>query len=579
MNVMKNDLVFTPDGVADRAALRRVSSRKLGELLISGNLITREDLDQALEIQGKEGGRLGEILVKQGKVQPENILSVISVQSNVPMVDLKDQKIDPSVISLLTEEIARKSTILPIELKEDVLVMAMAYPDDVRTIRDIATRTGKSVQIVLALPADILNAIDLYYRAGKEIENSVGQMAGTAAAKEETIAEVTDQTPVAQTLELILKQAVKDRASDIHVEPQKGHLRIRFRIDGILNDMYTLPISVHAPLVSRIKILSQMNIAEQRRSQDGQMSTKVRNKDIDIRVASMLTSHGERVALRILDKTLSPLSLEEVGFLPEQLGKYRNVLRSPFGTVLVGGPTGSGKTTTLYASLNTFDRKALNIITIEDPVEYEFKDINQTQINPKAGITFASGLRTILRHDPDVVLVGEIRDRDTAEIATQASLTGRLVLATIHANDAISILFRLIDLGIEPFLIAPTLVGAMAQRMVRRICPYCKTNIKPSAEEEIAFIKEFKESPRTVSVGKGCNMCANTGYRGRVALTELLVMTENLRRMVLSGASADEIKNASLKEGMLTMQRDGILKVKMGITTFSEVLRTTFSIY
>jgi type II secretory ATPase GspE/PulE/Tfp pilus assembly ATPase PilB-like protein len=579
MNVMKSNLVFSADGSPDHSAVARVSSKKLGEMLIAGNLISQEDLDHALQIQSKDGGRLGEILIRQGLVQPEDIMSVISSQSNVPMVDLKDHKIDPSVLLLVTEEIARKATVIPLELREDILVLAMAYPDDVRTIRDIATRSGKSVQVVLALPAHISNAIDLYYRAGKEIENSVGQMTTAASAKEETIAEVTDQTPIAQTLELILKQAVKDRASDIHIEPQTKNLRIRFRIDGILNDMYSLPISVHAPLVSRIKILSQMNIAEQRRSQDGQMSTKIRNKDIDIRVATMLTSHGERAALRILDKTLSPLSLEEVGFLPEQLEKFKKVLRSPFGTVLVGGPTGSGKTTTLYAALSIFDRKALNIITIEDPVEYEFKDINQTQINTKAGITFATGLRTILRHDPDVVLVGEIRDRDTAEIATQASLTGRLVLATIHANDAISILFRLIDLGIEPFLIAPTLVGALAQRMVRRICPYCKTNVKPSAEEEAAFSKEYKEVPLTVSMGKGCNMCANTGYRGRVALTELMVMSENLRRLVLAGASADEVKTVALKEGMLTMQRDGILKAKMGITTIREVLRTTFSIY
>ena len=406
----------------------------------------------------------------------------------------------------------------------------------------------------------------------------MGRVASAAGVKEEK-EQLTEQTPIAQALELILKQAVKDRASDIHIEPQSSGLRIRFRIDGILNEMYSMPISVHAPLVSRIKILSQMNIAEQRRSQDGQMSVRVSNKDIDIRVATMLTTHGERACLRILDKSLSPLSLEDVGFLPAQLERFKRVLKSPFGTILVGGPTGSGKTTTLYASLNTFNRHTLNIVTIEDPVEYEFKNINQTQINTKAGITFASGLRTILRHDPDVVLVGEVRDKDTADIVTQASLTGRLVMATIHANDAISIIFRLIDLGIEPVMLAPTLVASLAQRMVRRICPYCKTTREPLAEEEAAFQKELGEVPAAITVGKGCNMCANTGYRGRVALTELMVMSEDLRRMVLKGAGVDEVKHMAQSEGMLSMQRDGMLKAKMGLTTVNEVLRTTFTIY
>ena len=575
---LKKNPKFSDESAAAGPGLTRFSRKKLGELLIAKKLIEPADLERVLAIQHSQGGRLGEALIKEGLVSPEDILSAVSLQSNVPVVELKDQKIDPDVLQMVPEEIARKATVIPLELEEDNLILAMAYPDDIHTVRDIATRTGKRVRIVLAFPTDILNAIDMYYRASQEIEKSVGQMSAAAGLKEEA-AELNEQTPIAQALELILKQGVKDRASDIHIEPQGGSLRVRFRIDGILNEMYSLPISVHAPLVSRIKILAQMNIAEQRRSQDGQMSTRVSQKDVDIRVATMLTTHGERVCMRILDKTLSPLSLEEVGFLPEQLEKYRRVLKSPFGTILVGGPTGSGKTTTLYASLNTFNRSTQNIITVEDPVEYEFKNINQTQINAKAGITFASGLRTILRHDPDVVLVGEIRDKDTADIVTQASLTGRLVMATIHANDAISILFRLIDLGIEPVLLSPTLVAALAQRMVRRICTYCKTTVNPSPEEEAAFQKELGEVPAKVSVGKGCTMCANTGYRGRVALSELMVMSENLRRLVLKNASADEVKAAALQEGMLSMQRDGILKAKMGVTTINEVLRSTFTIY
>jgi type II secretory ATPase GspE/PulE/Tfp pilus assembly ATPase PilB-like protein len=339
--------------------------------------------------------------------------------------------------------------------------------------------------------------------------------------------------------------------------------------------MYSLPMSAHGPLLSRIKILAEMNIAEQRRSQDGQFSFKNDTSQIDIRVATMLSSWGERVTMRILDKTVSPLSLEDLGFLPEILAKFKSALNSPFGTVLVGGPTGSGKTTTLYACINQFDRDAQNIITIEDPVEYKFENISQTSINTKAGITFATGLRTILRHDPDIVLVGEVRDRDTASIVTQASLTGRLVLASIHANDAVSMLFRLIDLGIEPYLISPTLVAAVAQRMVRRICSHCKKPKDPSPEEEAIFSKVMGESPKQLFGGTGCNMCASTGYRGRLPLAEILVMSESLRRLVLNGSSADLIKQEALKEGMMTMQRDGMNKAVMGLTSISEVLRAT----
>jgi general secretion pathway protein E len=453
----------------------------------------------------------------------------------------------------------------------------MAFPDDVVTLRDITTRTAKKVQVVLAGAAEINAAVDLNYKSVTEIESSLKQIAQDAKFKEDLPVELTAETPIAQSLYLILRQATRDRASDVHIEPQTNKLRIRFRIDGSLHDMYSLPMNTHSPMISRIKILASMNIAEQRRPQDGQFSFEVGNKEIDVRVATMLTAYGERAALRILDRTLTPLSLEEIGFLPDQLTKYRKILKSPFGVILVGGPTGSGKTTTLYASLNQFDADTQNIITVEDPIEYKFNNINQTQINTKADITFASGLRSILRHDPDIVLVGEVRDRDTATIVTQAALTGRLVLATIHANDAISVLFRLIDLGIERYLISPTLVEAVSQRMVRRICQHCKVKTKLLPVEEEVYVRELGEKPAEIYIGKGCNMCANTGFRGRVALIELLSMSEKLRHLVLSGASTDEIKAVALKEGMTTIQKDGMLKVKQGITTIGEVLRSSFT--
>jgi type II secretory ATPase GspE/PulE/Tfp pilus assembly ATPase PilB-like protein len=551
--------------------------RKIGNLLVELNLISQKDLESALETQRKDGGRLGEILIKQGLIDQETLNSALSNQLNVPEVDLKEEKIQPEALSLIPEEIAHKYTLIPLHVDDDTITVAMAFPDDVLILRDLTMRTGKKVRVVLASAAQINGAIDLNYRSSQEIESSLKQMTTANGVKSESDQEITAQTPIAMSLNLMLQQAVKDRASDVHIEPQGDKVRVRFRIDGILHTVYTLPISVHGALVSRIKILSEMNIAEQRRSQDGQFSIQVGSKEIDIRAATMSIAGGERVALRILDHTLTPLSLEDIGFLPDQLDKFRKLLSSSFGVILVGGPTGSGKTTTLYAALRQFNPEYQNIITIEDPVEYTFTNINQSQINTKAGITFATGLRTILRHDPDVVLVGEVRDRETATIVTQTALTGRLVLATIHANDAISILFRLIDLGIEPYLIAPTLVGAVAQRMVRRICPFCKTKSDVSVVEETAYSRELGEKPKNMFKGKGCNMCANTGYRGRITLNEVLVMSEDLRRRVLTGANSDEIKNAALKEGMLTMQRDGMLKAKQGLTTISEVLRIAYS--
>jgi type II secretory ATPase GspE/PulE/Tfp pilus assembly ATPase PilB-like protein len=568
-----------PNGIPSNIMIAEASKKKIGEILVEQKLITSEELDEVLAIQRKEGGRLGDIMVKQHLVSMEDMLAVLSVQFNVPLADLKKQQVRPDALALIPEEVARKNTIIPLELIEDTLIVAMAYPDDVRTMRDIGTITGKRIKIVLGSSAEIGAAIDLHYRAGKEIEYNLGQLISPAEIKQQTTFELSAQTPVAQSLDLIIQQAVKDRASDVHIEPQENRVRIRYRIDGILHDMYSLPLTTHGPLMSRIKILGEMNIAEQRRSQDGQFSTKVGTKEIDIRAATMATAYGERASLRILDRTLTPLSLEEIGFLPEHMEKYRRMLKSSYGVILVGGPTGSGKTTTLYASLNQFDTSTQNIITIEDPIEYKFVDINQTQINNKAGITFASGLRTILRHDPDVVLVGEVRDKDTASIVTQSALTGRLVLATIHANDAISIVFRLVDLGIEPYLISPTLIATLAQRMVRRVCPYCKTKAEVSPEEEAAYIKELGEKPGLMYKGSGCNMCANTGYRGRVALFELLPMSENLRRLVLSSASADQMKAAAVEEGMVTVQHDGMLKARQGITTVNEVLRNTFSAY
>jgi general secretion pathway protein E len=561
------------DKSADRA-----TKKSLGEMLIEENLITAEQLDKALELQRKQGGKLSELLVSQGLVKAEELAAVLSVQLNVPLIDLKRHKVQPDALRLIPEDMARKHTLIPLDVVGDSLIVVMADPEDIRTIEDIKAQARMRIEVALGTPSEIKQAINLNYRSRGEIDKQVSQFAPPPKEKVKVTSELIARTPVAQSLDLLIAQAVRDRASDVHLEPQENRLRIRYRIDGILHDMFSLPLTGHAPLVSRVKILAGMNIAEQRRPQDGQFSFEVEGREIDIRTATMETAYGERVTLRILDKSLSLFTLPELGLLADALKKYRAALNSPFGMILVGGPTGSGKTTTLYASINQLDANERNILTIEEPIEYRFMDINQTQVNPKAGITFATGLRAIMRHDPDIILVGEIRDKDTATIAVQAALTGHLVLSSIHANDAVSVLFRLIDLGVEPYLISSTLVGIVAQRMVRRICTHCRTPSQPSVEEQIAYEEEMKESPDTLYSGAGCNLCANTGYRGRTGLFELLVMSEKIRRMLLSNASAGDIKTEALQGGMTTMKRDGMLKVKGGITSVSEVLRSVFSI-
>jgi general secretion pathway protein E len=504
---------------------------------------------------------------------------VLSIWLNVPLIDLKRHAVQRQAIQLIPEDTARKFNLIPLSVAGNSLVVVMADPEDIQAIEDINTQVKMKVEPALGIPSEIEHAIDRNYKSSAEIEKQVSQMAPVISEDEVVTPELVAKTPIAQTLDLIISQALKDKASDVHIEPQETYLRVRYRIDGILHDMAPLPLSVHAPLVSRVKILAGMNIAEQRRPQDGQFQVKVRDKDVDIRAASMETVYGERVTLRILLKSLSFLNLPELGMLNESMEIYQMMLKSPFGLILVGGPTGSGKTTTLYASINVLDRKEYNILTIEDPVEYHFADISQTQVNIKAGLTFASGLRSAMRQDPDVILVGEIRDKDTATTAVQAALTGHLVLSSIHANDAVGVLFRLVELGIEPYLISSTLVGTVTQRMVRRLCSHCRTPYQSSLEEQTVYHKELAELPALIyGPGDGCNVCANTGYQGRTGLFEILVMTEEMRRMLTSGANTEKLRAEALKEGMITMRCDGISKVRKGITSVAEVMRSVHSI-
>ncbi len=506
-------------------------------------------------------------------------LKVTEPPSGETRTRLRKHLPEPEALQLIPEAMARKHNAIPLVIEGNALHVAMANPADIFALEALATQSQMRIESEIASAEEIQEAIDSNYKAYDEIERQVSNIAlpGGTIAGQIRLDTATD-APVAQALTLIIDEAVKARASDIHLQPEEDKLRVRYRIDGTLHDMFFLPLATATPLISRIKILANMNIADRHRPQDGQFSVKAKGRLIDIRVGTIATVYGEMAALRLLDKSRATLSLSELGFLPESLEKYENMLRVPYGMILVSGPTGAGKTTTLYASVNCLDYIGRNIITIEDPVEYRFKNINQVQVNPRAGITFASGLRSILRLDPDVILVGEIRDAETANIAIQSALTGHLVLSSIHANDAIGVVLRLLDLGIEPFLVSSALIGVVAQRMVRRICPSCARLVEAPLIEQMTYSKETGEERSQFLYGSGCKSCANSGYRGRIGIFEILYTSDKIRTLLLKGATVAQLRTQAIKEGMVTLLRDGMLKVKAGITIPSEVLRNAYSV-
>lgn len=563
-------------------AIRSGLGGSLAEMLVKAERITEEQLEHASRIAEARGREVGEVLLEQGLVDERDVAAAVSLHLNVPIIDLKRHVVQAEAVRLVSEQTARRYDLVPLDVVGEALVVVMADPGDIQAIGDVATQAQMRVQPAVGLVGEIREAIDLNYKASGEIERQVSEFASpSGVVKEGDLAgDLVAETPIVRTVDLLIGQAVRDRASDIHIEPQEGRVRVRYRIDGVLHDVTSLPVGTLEAMISRLKVMAGMNIAERRRPQDGQFSLSVEGREVDIRAATCDTAYGETMVLRILDKSKSLFTLPELGFLPEAMKRYREMLKSPFGMILVGGPTGSGKTTTLYASINELDRNEKNILTIEDPVEYRFIDIKQIQVNVKAGITFAEGLRAIMRLDPDIILVGEIRDVDTARTAVQAALTGHLVLSSIHANDGVGVLFRLMDLGVEPYLLSSALVGVVAQRMVRRVCRHCRERYQPTLEERMAYDEEMGSSGGEVSfyAGSGCNLCANTGYLGRTGVFEVLALSEEVRRMLLRGASAGEIKAQVLKEGMVSLRRDGMLKVREGITTAREVVRNVFSI-
>ena len=554
---------------------------KVGQALVEGGQLTPENLAQALGQANGDLLQFADIALSRYSVGRTELAIAISAATNVPAVDTKGIDIPEELKRVLPEELVRFHCAVAVANEGNTLVVLCSDPAPGRRAA-IEAAAGRPVKFFVSDPLTVRTFIDQVYRADEDIDRLVKSLdlADDQAKIASIAAEVKldDQAPVIQLVNRIVSQAMRDRASDIHLEPQDEEVRVRFRIDGHLVEAFLLPMGAHAALTSRLKIMSGMNIVEKRRPQDGQFSTVIDGKEVDVRVASVATVFGEKIVMRILDKTRSMIGLSELGFPRETYLHYSKMIHSPFGMVICAGPTGAGKTTTLYASLLEVNSSGKNITTVEDPVEYVFPGINQIQTNDQAGLTFATGLKAILRQDPDVILVGEIRDADTARIAVQSALTGHLVLSSLHGTDSVAALHRFLDMGIEAFLIASSVVGVIGQRLLRRVCDSCKEPYSPGADELAVFRQHSGGSEKsTFYRGNGCNFCANTGFRDRIGVYELLRITPELRRLIVGWATTEELRRLAVAQGMRTMLREAMALVEADITTIPEVVKTLFA--
>jgi type IV pilus assembly protein PilB len=559
-------------------------NRPLGQVLLDEGLINEEQLVRALNAQRTTSAPLGVVLVNQGALPEDHLTLVLSMHLDTPVADLKHVEVDPEVASLVPEDFARRNLVLPLRRDNGHIDVAMSDPNNLVLVNDIRLITGLNVAPYIAGASDILVNLTRIHsmhprlrEVAKTLEESRPQMKLDRVMTLE-LANVTSSSPAVEIVNMLITQGLRDRASDIHIEPQKDYLRIRFRIDGVLQDMAHLPTSTGAALASRIKIMAGMNIVERRRAQDGQISVNVDARELDVRVATIETIWGEKLVMRLLDRGRSLITLPQLGFSRGAYSEFHRMLHSPYGMMIVSGPTGSGKTTTLYASIHELDQQVRNIMTIEDPVEYQFENINQSQINKLADISFANGLRAILRQDPDIILVGEIRDRETAEIAVQSALTGHLVMSSLHATDAVGALLRFTDMGIEGFLIASSVIAIVAQRLVRKVCDGCKVPYAPTAEDIEYGTSLGMPIPDFLFRGQGCSRCNGTGYFDRVGVFEVLTMSDELKRLVIRKADHHEIMGAATAGGMVPLKADAWNKVTSGVTTVAEVLRSVYII-
>lgn len=563
---------------------------RLTEILIKNNLIRQEDLDWALSQQKEKGGRLSEILAQLGLVSESDLTLCLSQSLGLPPLDLSRVKVDPEVLKIIPREIARSYQIIPISKMGKSLTLAMADPLNIFAIDDVKTLTGYEINPIIGKPKDIMAAIETYYAedSSEVIDTILKGISGgeklelvrpeekTEMAVEE-LARLTQEAPVIKLTNAIIKQAVDAKASDIFIEPMEARMRVRYRVDGILHEVEAPPKGLHAPLVSRIKVVAGLDISEHRLPQDGRFKVQFENREVDFRVSILPTNQGEKVALRILDKKAAMLDIEKLGFEEKSLEAIKKCSLRPHGMILACGPTGSGKTTTLYSVLKYVDSPEKNIITVEDPVEYQLPGVNQVTARPEIGLTFAASLRSILRQDPDIIMIGEIRDFDTVDIAIKAALTGHLVLSTLHTTTAPGSVVRLVNMGVEPFLIISSLISIIAQRLIKKICEHCRQsyNIDEEVARKIGLDRLSKGKDTVFYRGKGCKYCFNCGYSGRVGIAEVLVLSPKIKELILSRAEESKIKVVAREEGMQTLREDGLLKAIKGLTTLEEVVRVT----
>jgi type IV pilus assembly protein PilB len=562
---------------------------KLGQLLMNNNMITKEQLSKALDLQNKEGGRVGSNLIKLGYLTEDTLVRFLSKQYCVPAAALTNEELDSSIVKFVPYDVAQKYQIFPVSKNGATLTLAMTDPSNVFAIDDVKFMTGYDVKPVVASESAIKEAITKFYEQSDALQNVVDSMSDLDAENLDLIQDTeedldlgelksaVEDAPVVKLVNLILTEAITRGASDIHLEPYEKNFRVRYRVDGVLYDVMQPPVRLRAALSSRIKIMAELDIAERRLPQDGRIKLKIKDRAVDLRVSTLPTLFGEKIVMRILDKSSLVLDLTKLGFEQLALNDFDESIRSPYGMVLVTGPTGSGKTTTLYSALSTVNEIDVNIMTAEDPVEYNLLGINQVHVKDEIGLTFASSLRSFLRQDPDIIMVGEIRDFETAEIAVKAALTGHLVLSTLHTNDAPSTISRLLNMGVEPFLVSASVLLILAQRLCRKVCEECKEieDVPASVLMDLGFSKDQCGDIKCFK-GKGCSVCGGTGYKGRIALYEVMPLKEELKDMVLKGASTADIKRAAVRLGMRTLRMSGLTKIQEGVTSLQEVLRVTF---
>ena len=545
---------------------------RLGELLVQSGRVTEEQLADALAVQAREGGKLGQVLVRQLVLDEDMIARTLAEQKGFQYVSLTTYPIDREAVARIPERVARRCLVIPIGYEDGAIVLAMADPLDVETIDDVKVRTNMAVIPVVATPTQIQYAIEKYITSADAFSDV---MIAIEEDDEPVAIEADEDVPVVRLVNQLIREAVMDQASDIHIEPGDKSIRVRYRVDGVLHEVMQLPLSVRAGVISRVKIMADMDIAERRRPQDGRIRIVVDGRGIDLRVATLPTPAGESIVIRVLNHDMEMLTLEDLGMGPKHLRQMEKFLSRPYGALLVSGPTGSGKSTTLYAGLTRINAPTRKILTIEDPIEYQIPGITQMAVHPGIGLSFARLLRTVLRSDPDVVMVGEIRDAETAEIAIRAALTGHLVLSSIHTNDAPSALTRLVDMDVAPYVTSSALVGVVAQRLARRLCKKCRKRVKICADVALAagFAQEEIEVGLKLYGPKGCDECTGTGYRGRVGLFELMEMDEELERLFLREAPSEQLRAAALGAGMISLRRDALDKVAAGLTSLEEINR------